>query len=226
MLSANTATDYSALIEAVKYIIKNGCKDVTTKEIVEYFQCVSELTHLHKVTPIQLGKSFSKLGFETIKPTTKKGDYFRKWNALDVLDQLHVYAIVQLDENNEWIINPLLSGNYLRDRNLDCVYLSSTNISNSKEILASNNNIFYPCLPPFSSSQLSYWNNKWMEKYNILFTPTFKVANLILKDSKREVNRSLSSPCFTFKYNSSNKGYASITNPYLNKHYPLSLIHI
>ena len=180
------------------------------------------MSHLHRVTPSQLGKSFGKLGFQKIKPTTKKGDYFRKWNALDILDQLQVYAIVQLDDNNEWRINPLLSGNYLRDKNLDSVYLSNTN---SKDIISSNNNIFYPYLPPFSLSQLNYWDNQWMERYNILFTPTYKVANLILKDSKREVNRSLSSPCYTFKYNMSLKGYGSVNNPYLNKHYPFGEIN-
>ena len=140
-----------------------------------------------------------------------------------------MYAIVQLDDKNESILNPLLTGDYSRDKNLKPVYLNST-ISNTNSIdIGSNDNvhvdIHYPSLPPFSLSQLDYWDDDWLNRYNILFSPTYKVAEFILKDSKLEVNRSLSSNCYSFKYNSCFKGYGSVTNNYLSQAAPNQGIH-
>jgi hypothetical protein len=133
-----------------------------------------------------------------------------------------VYAIVQLDDKNESILNPLLSGDYSKDKNLTSVYLNSTiSNTNSMDIVSNDNvNLSYPSLIPFSLSQLDYWDDEWLSRYNIIFSPTYKVAEFILKDSKLEVNRSLSSNCYSFKYNSCNSGYGSVNNNYLSQAAP------
>ena len=173
------------------------------------------------MTARHLGIIFQKLGIHQKRPTTKKGGYRRYWDAQDLLRQLCVYAIVIIDNEKDFELNPCITGQYSNDKNLSSVYLNGS--SNDNVAPLDDPNYYYkhfPSLPPFEKNQLKYWDEEWERRYNKSFTPTFKVAELIIKDSDLEVAPSLSSHCYIFKYNASEKGYGSITNQYLEKAFP------
>jgi hypothetical protein len=220
LLKTEPAWSYSTLVKLAGWLCENTDRRFLLADAAQAIDAkVNKVKSLFRNLPCHSQKT-SQAG--------KAGNY---WDRREVLNLLQIHGVVELQIGGSFALNPRITGNYTDDLSRFHVY-PNKDLKGTKGKLPSvdNHNLIYvPSLSirPYKAGELQAYDQLWQSKflhYHYSFYTSFQVAqaivsNVVLEQHTAQINGAVD-PCWVFQGGLDPKGYAHVTNPWLQSALP------
>lgn len=220
LLKTEPNWSYSTLVKLAEWLCENTNRRFLLADAAQAIGAnVNKVKSLFRNLPCH-SKKTSQAG--------KPGNY---WDRREVLNLLQIHGVVDLQIGGSFALNPRITGNYTDDLSRFHVYPNKdTKGTKGKLPSIDNHNLIYvPSLSvrPYQPGELQAYDQLWQSKFihcHYSFYTSFQVAqaivsNVVLEQHTAQVNGSVD-PCWVFQGGLDPKGYAHVTNPWLQSALP------
>lgn len=220
LLKTEPNWSYSTLVKLAEWLCENTNRRFLLADAAQAIGAnVNKVKSLFRNLPCH-SKKTSQAG--------KPGNY---WDRREVLNLLQIHGVVDLQIGGSFALNPRITGNYTDDLSRFHVYPNKdTKGTKGKLPSVDNHNLIYvPSLSvrPYQPGELQAYDQLWQSKFihfHYSFYTSYQVAqaivaNVVMEQHTAQINGAVD-PCWVFQGGLDPKGYAHVTNPWLQSALP------